>query len=160
MKRFVSMALSVMVLIGTGSVKAADNYLHVRTSQGWEVLNLDKVDRLYFNNNVMTVTDASQNVISSFSKADLISMYVDDTSTTAVKSIAAEEKDEAPYRYDSSASNIYMKGTGEIVVYNLGGEVLVNIPEVKAGEVVDIKAIAPGAIIIRSGNYTSKAIKK
>ncbi|MDE5661443.1 MAG: hypothetical protein K2I04_02325, partial [Muribaculaceae bacterium] len=52
--------LAGAVALSALSVSAEDsagNYLHIRTSEGWQVLNLDTVDRLTFKGGTMTAPD-------------------------------------------------------------------------------------------------------
>lgn len=160
MKRFLFAAVSAIgFMVMAPSALYAENYLHIKTSQGWEVLDLDKVNKLYFNNGVMTATDANDQAMVSYQQSDLQKMYVDNT--TGIESIYESKTEGDPsFRYDSANSIVYMQTTGTLEIYNLGGELLVKIPEVLSGETVDLNGIAPGVIIIKSGNHTAKAIKK
>ena len=158
MNRLVLAVMSMIALILTPAAKSADNYLHVKTSQGWEVLDLNKVDRLYFQNNMMNATDANQNVVGSFTQSDLEAMYVDQSS--GIHSLPSATTEKVTFTYDATTSIVTLKEAGSIEIFSLNGEQLVKIPRVEAGETVSLKGLANGAIIIKSGKYSAKAIKR
>ena len=57
---------------------SAANYLHIKTSTGWEVLDLDKVDRLTFSNGKMNAQDEKGVTVGTYSQASLEQIYVND----------------------------------------------------------------------------------
>ena len=57
-------------IIGTAYTAAAvDDYLHIKTANGWVVFNLNNADRITFNNGKMTVLDQSGNTLGSINQS-------------------------------------------------------------------------------------------
>ncbi|MDE5657117.1 MAG: hypothetical protein K2I19_08630, partial [Muribaculaceae bacterium] len=83
---------------------SAANYLHIKTESGWEVLDLDRVDRLVFAGGVMNAQDASGNSVGSYSQASLEQIYVDDKAGAG--NIQADSKAKATFTFDAAAMSV------------------------------------------------------
>jgi len=138
---------------------AGNNYLHVRVASGWEVLDLDKVDRLSFSGNNMVASDAKGNTVSTFLRSELRTMNVDDN-PSGVNSMIADSKESATFSFDFASRTVTMFTNGDFQIFDLSGAVLVSIPDVRQGEAISLSGLQPGAIIIKSGNYSIKVIIK
>lgn len=86
-------------------------------------------------------------------------MYIDNKEEfTGVETVGAEAK--ATFRFDASSATATMLADGDFAVYAIDGAMLVNIPAVKAGETIDLSAVTEKVIIIKSGNFTIKTVRK
>lgn len=141
------------------SSAAAADYMHIRTEAGWEVINLDKVERLDFKGGNVAVLDADNQTVASFKQKDLTLIYVDDSTVNnenaSVEGVAA---DTAAFAFDALSKSVSVKADGSLEVYRTDGSLIVSIPEVKAGQSVDLSAVEPGIVIIKSGNNSIKAL--
>lgn len=134
---------------------SAANYLHIKTDSGWEVLDLDRVDRLVFAGGVMNAQDASGNSVGSYSQAALEQLYVDDKA--GVADVQAESKAKATFTFDAAAMSARMLADGKFEIYAVDGSLLVAIPA-KAGEEISFGAMhGAGVVIVKSGDYVIKA---
>lgn len=152
--------LAGAVALSALSVSAEDsagNYLHIRTSEGWQVLNLDTVDRLTFKGGTMTATDKDNNTVASFPQESLEKMYVDETA--GIGQVSASEA-EATFTYDAASRTVTMLADGAFKVYNAAGALLVNIPAVEKDQTVVLTGLQAGVVLISSGDYTLKAAVK
>lgn len=135
------------------SAWADGTYLHIRTASGWEVVNLEKADKMTFKNNVVQITAADNSVLASYPQNALETMYIDEIAGVGdVK----DDNTEAAFIFDSASRSVRMTQDSDLKVYDLKGKLLVGIPEVKEGETVNLSALAPSIIILKSGNYTVK----
>jgi len=135
------------------------NYLHVRTADGWKVLDLDKVDRLTFAGGVMTATDKENKVVDTFKQDALETMvFSESTALSGIKGVAADEK--AAFVYDAASQVVKMLKDGNFEVYAASGEKIVSIAGVKSGETVDVSALSSGVVVMKSGSYSFKTIVK
>lgn len=136
------------------------NYMHVLTSTGWKVLDLDQVDRLTFKNGTMVASDKKQNAIETISQKDLMSMTYSETMAelSGVEMLSSDE--DASFSFFNGSKTIVMKADGNFTVYSESGATLVEIPAAKAGQTIDLSAIRPGIVILKSGNQSLKAIIK
>lgn len=141
------------------SAVAGNNYLHVRTSSGWEVLDLDKVDKLSFAGENMVASDADGNTVSSYIRSELQTMHVNDD-PAGVNSVISDNKTSATFSFNATSGTATMIADGNFEIFDLSGATLVSIPEVKQGETVALTGIKPGAVILKSGNYSIKVIIK
>jgi hypothetical protein len=154
MKKFL---LPLALLAATMTV-SAENYLHIRTDAGWEVIDLDKVDRITFTNGNMVATDASQNVLSTIAQSTLQTMYVDDTA--GIDKVSADNT-AATLTFDAATKVVTLLADGSFEIYNAAGALLVAIPQVKQGETVNLSGISAATpVILKNGNYSLKAIVK
>lgn len=149
--------VGVALLGGSLPAIADGNFLHIQTASGWDVLDLETVDRLTFKNGTMTATDTNEKVVASYSQSDLNRMFVSETA--GVEAVCAEEVD-ATFSFDASSKNLRILADGELALYNLNGNVLDIIPEVKTGELINISALPAGVIIVKSGEYAAKIVLK
>ena len=134
---------------------SAANYLHIKTSTGWEVLDLDKVDRLTFNNGKMTAQDEKGATVGTYNQSSLEQIYVNDLA--GVESVVADEKSKATFKFDAEGRSAVMIADGSFEVYALDGSLLVSIPA-KAGEHIALEAMSgTGIVIVKSGKYAIKA---
>ncbi len=154
MKKFL---LPLALLAATMTV-SAENYLHIRTDAGWEVIDLDKVDRITFTNGNMVATDASQNVLSTIAQSTLQTMYVDDTA--GINTVSTDNT-AATLTFDAATKVVTLLADGSFEIYNAAGALLVAIPQVKQGETVNLSGISAATpVILKNGNYSLKAIVK
>ncbi len=150
-KILLMLACSAVAMCG-----AAANYLHVKTDKGWEVLDLDRVDRLTFSGGKMTASDEQGATVATFNQTALEQIYVDET--TGVTSVEAQEA-KATFTYNTSAKTALMLADGNFEISAADGACLVSVPA-KSGEYICLEAINPGVVILKSGKYTLKAIVK
>lgn len=139
------------------SVSAADNYLHLKTADGWEVLNLDSVDRLTFSGNTMTVADASGVTVKAYDRGSLENMYVNESAGIGV--VEADTAAPATFSCDAASRRVTVLADGTFCLYGTDGTMLTSIG-VKAGEVIDFTSVKPGIVIMKLGDYTLKALMK
>lgn len=138
---------------------SADDYLHVRTSAGWTVFNLNSADKLTFTGGKMVVADASGNTVGSFNQADLVNAHVSDSpESTAISQVVAEET--PAFIFDQKSQTVKMLKDGKFEIFSVDGRALVSIPETKKGETVSVGALQQGIVIMKSGNYTIKTTVK
>lgn len=136
------------------------NYMHVLTSDGWKILDLDQVDRLSFNNGVMTAADKNQNIVETISQDKLLSMAYSET-TTELSGVEMLPNGSKPaFSFFNGSKTVIMNADGNFSVYNEAGAKLVEISSVKAGQTIDLSALHPGIVILKSGNQSLKAIIK
>lgn len=57
---------------------AADDYLHIRTSEGWKVLNINEINRLIFTDGTMVAKDKDENVLLNIPREALQTLLVND----------------------------------------------------------------------------------
>lgn len=148
--------LSLFCLLSLGSAYAeGGHYLHVRTSAGWKVLDLETVDRLTFTSGTMVASDADNKTVETFDRGSLEKMYFDETpETTGIGQEAVADATEATFRLEQSTATMLADGVFE--VYSIDGSLLVSI-NAKKGESIDLSAIAVNAVIAKSGSFTIKA---
>ena len=133
---------------------SAANYLHIKTDSGWEVLDLDRVDRLVFAGGVMNAQDASGNSVGSYSQVALEQLYVDDKA--GVADVQAESKAKATFTFDAATMSARMLADAKFEIYGFDGSLLVAIPA-KAGEEISLGAMrGAGVVIVKSGDYVIK----
>ena len=83
-------ALAFVGMAIPGFAQAEGNYLHVKTADGWKVLNLDKVDRLTFKDGNMTASDKDNNVVETVPMASLETItFSEQPEPSSVTSIAS-----------------------------------------------------------------------
>lgn len=141
------------------SASAADYYLHLKTSSGWKVLNLDEVSTLTFKGDKMVARSADDKVVLDVPKAELEMMSVDQSAGIDV-TVADATDGAVTFTFDATACKAVMKTAGSFEMYGTAGEALLVIPAVAAGEEIDLSAITPGVVILKSGNYSLKALLK
>lgn len=157
LKKFL-LATAATLTFGLTSFAADEaDYLHIRTASGWEVLNLTQVDRLTFTGNTMNALDANGATVASYPRETLEMMYFNES--TGVEVITDETEGKA-FAFDASSASVTMLKDGDFKLYSLDGRMLVNIPEVKAGETINLSALAKGTVIIKSGNNTAKVMMR
>ncbi len=150
----------IAALALTGALCAAhaeDLYLHVRTATGWEVLDLNKVDRLTFTGGKMTALDQNEKVVKSFERSDLDKMVV--TESAGVEAVA-DATAEKTFVYDVQSRTITMSTEGDVEIFDAAGCRLVALPCVLKGETVVLTGLNPGIVIIKSGDYSLKTVVK
>lgn len=140
-------------------VPAQENgeYLHIRTAGGWDVVSIEKAERITFNNNVMTITDSNNATLGTYAQNQLEAMYIDDTS--GVKEVSAEGR-ETNFGFDASTNTMVMMKDGMVEIYSPAGALLTRLPNVKKGENVNLSGMGAGVVIIKSGNHTLKTVLK
>lgn len=156
--RFIFVFIAAAMTFFATFAEEGSNYLHIRTNSGWQVLSLDQVDRLTFKNNVMTATDANNNVVASFPQDQLEAMRVNESA--GVNDVTADTNADATFTFDAADATATMLADGDFEVYSLNGSLLVRIPEVKKGETINLSAVESGIVIVKSGNYSAKVTIK
>lgn len=141
-------------------VSAEDHYLHVQTAEGWKVLDIAQVDRLTFSNGFMTATGHDNQQIAQIKQTDLSKMFVTESKESASAPEISDISQERPFTFDASTKSVRILKDGDFAIFNVAGSKLLSIPEVKAGQLVDINAVKADIVIIKSGHYTVKAILK
>ena len=131
----------------------AGNYLHFKTSDGWQVLDIDEVERLAFEGGQMIATDANGSTVAAIDRQALERMYVDETSGVETITTAGN----AAFRYIHATKSAEMLTDGLFELYSTDGQKLVGI-QAKAGEKIDLSNINPGTVVMKSGKTTIKAI--
>lgn len=141
-----------LLMLGTINIWAdGGQYLHVQTTSGWKVFDLEKVDRLTFTSGNMVASDADNNTLETFDRAILEKMYVDETS--GVQSVTADAA-KATFNFNNGIAT--MLADGKFEAFALDGSLLVSI-DAKKGETIDINAISPNVVILKAGSFTLKA---
>lgn len=134
---------------------SAATYLHIKTTDGWQVIDLDKADRLTFKGGTMEVADASGKVIATYPQSTLENIKVDDEST-GIDMIVAGKDCDATFRFDGATCSAEMIKDGLFEVFGIDGKKLVAIPA-KAGDHIALDAMTGiGPVIVKSGSYTLK----
>lgn len=134
---------------------SAATYLHIKTTDGWQVIDLDKADRLTFKGGTMEVADASGKVIATYPQSTLENIKVDDEST-GIDMIVAGKDCDATFRFNGATCSAEMIKDGLFEVYGIDGKKLVAIPA-KAGEHIALEVMTGvGPVIVKSGSYTLK----
>lgn len=142
-------------------------YLHIQKADGnWEVLCLDNVDRLTFQNNQMIASDTEGEEVATFDSADLESLQVNDS---------ADENDVIDYTGVATvnansegfifvdATTVRFNGTdtaGTFEIFDTMGKRVVAIKGYKAGQSVDISAMEHGVYVLKFGNNSKKIAVK
>lgn len=138
---------------------AADDYLHIQTSDGWKVLNINQVDRITFTGGTMVATDAEKQTLLSVPTSEVKSMTVNDELTTGIAQLPTEEAT-AAFVFDSESAVATMQADGNFAIYDLSGVKKMEIPAVQKGQIIDLSGITPGFVILKSGDYTLKVSLK
>lgn len=150
MKKFL---LSFCLIAASFGLSAA-NYLHIKTSDGWQVIDLDKADRLTFKGGTMEVSDAAGQVIATYPQQSLETIKVDD-STSGID-IVGENKKDATFRFNGATLAVDMIADGVFEAFGIDGKKLVAIPA-KAGDHISLDAMkGAGPVVFKSGSYTIK----
>lgn len=151
--RNVILALTVGLFFESAMAQA-DDYLHVRTSQGWEILNLSNIDKLTFRDGTMKALDGKDNVVASFPQESLKEMNVNQSA--GVESVAKDNE----ATFCLSCDEVEMLADGEFKVYDINGSLLVGIDYVKKGEKISLGALVNGVYILSSGKFALKYSKQ
>ena len=149
--------VAVALVMGCALTSYAEDYLHVRTSSGWDVVDLSQAEYITFSGTEMKILDASRNVVKSYPKASLEKMYVAETS--GVTNIEADGV-EATFRFDAANQQAVMLADGNFTVYNTEGKTLVNIKGAKNGETISLANMHCGVAVVKSGSQTLKVVLK
>lgn len=155
-RQLIVFAAILLTGLAAAAQSASPNYLHIYTNGSWVVLDLDKVDRLEFNANNMVAKDKNNAEVGTYPRTTLQTIYVDESKTTAITDIADETAAAAAFTYDPATRTATMNADGNFTIYSVSGTMLLNIPQVKKGETVDMQSITPGVVILRSGRYSLK----
>lgn len=148
-KKLLSFGVFALLTAGVASADEGQ-YLHIRTSGGWQVLNLEQVDRLTFTGGQMVAADANNNTLGSFEQSSLNEMYFDETA--GVESTLAKAEGAA---FSFANGVVTMKEDGRIEIFALDGVLLTAI-NAKKGETIDLKAISSKYVILKSGKVAQK----
>lgn len=148
--------ITLVVMVASSMAgMAAGNYLHVKTSEGWSVLDLDQVDRLSFSGNVMTATSATGEIVASYPQDQLEKMVGSDVAGVQDLTVGSQAKN---FVFDGV--KVTIQADGNFAVYNTEGTVLVEIADVRNGEKIDLSALTPGVYVAKSGNQSQKIVVK
>lgn len=141
--------------MGVFGLKAAD-YLHIRTADGWTVINLDNADRMTFNGGSMKVSDASGNIVGTFPQSALQEISVNDE--PGASSVTSLKAGQAPFRFSAGTRSAEMLADGMFEIFSMDGKRLVAIPA-RTGDRIALDAMSgAGVVIVKSGSYTIKAV--
>ncbi len=160
MKRKALVLLAVFCL--TGNMWADVNYLHIQTASGWQVLNLDNVNELTFKGNNMVVKGTDNNTVLTVPKTQLVSINVDDDASESGSSgmeNIADNKQQAKFAFDAANKTLTAFANGDFAMYAIDGRLLLAIPQVKAGQTIDLSAIS-GNVILKLSSQTLKTSLK
>lgn len=140
-------------------------YLHIQKSDGtWEVLSLDKVDRLTFDNGKMVASDATGNEVANFDAADLTTLQVNETEDEVndYTSLGSVARDTNGFSFDAATATVVFNGEqkGAFEIYDASGKRLVNITDYRSGQTVKIAALEAGVYILKLGDNTKKIAVK
>lgn len=144
------------------TANAESLYLHIQTANGdWQVLDLEKVDRLTFSDGNMIVADANNQTVATFPTSNVATMQVNDSQTdiTEFPSAGVETAvadDDAETTFTVNGRSIAVLADGALTITAIDGRTAVAIPAVKAGQNIDISAIAAGTYVINLGAHTQK----
>lgn len=163
--RFLRNLMTTCMLLffaGMSAAQTGGNYLHVNTGSGWKVIDIDKVDKLTFTGGNMTAVDSENKTVESIPLNSLVAMvYSEDAKAPETSSVAIVEGNaKNGFHFDAASSIVTMQVAGNFEVFAASGELLVNIPEVKVGETIDLSAVKSGVVIMKTGDYTLKTILK
>lgn len=144
---------------------AESHYLHIQTANGnWEVLSLDRVDRLTFDGGQMIAGDSRGKEVARFDAANLSVLQINESSTEVNEYDGIEESKpaETGFTYDSESHAIRFDGNakGELCICGADGRLAVSIPGYESGQSVDVSALAVGAYVITLGTNSSKIVVK
>lgn len=148
--RHLFLAASAMAFATSAS--AETNYLHVVTTNGWEILNLDTVDRLTFEGNVMNALDKNRKVVNSFNRADLETCFVSQNS--GVDEIT--ESGHSSESFSIAARTLTALVSGNFAIYSTAGERLAAIEGVQSGQEIGLSALPAGIYVITLGDHSAK----
>ena len=153
-------AACAALIAAATTANAESLYLHIQTANGdWQVLDLEKVDRLTFTDGNMIVADANNQTVATFPTSNVANMQVNDSQTdiTEFPSAGVETAvaaTEATFTIDGRS--IAVLADGALTITAIDGRTAVVIPAVKAGQSVDVSALAAGTYIINLGAHTQK----
>ena len=151
------MLLSVVCLLVAVSAYTEDNWLHIRTASGWQVLSLDQVDRLTFTGGQMTATDASGAVVATIPQNTIETISVKET--TGISTVA-DASAKASFKLSGDGAVITALADGDFEIYNAAGMLMESISGVKAGETIDLGKLPAGVLIVKLGAYSQKVVLK
>lgn len=157
-KKLVIIPAFISACLSMWAQSADTNYLHIYTNGQWVVLDLDKVDRLEFKGDNMIAKAEDNTEVATYPRTSLQVLYVDEVATTAITAATADQT--AAFTFDAATKSATMLADGQFTIFDINGRRLVEIPAVKKGEIVDLKALRPGIVILRSGNFSMKAVIK
>lgn len=156
MRKILRAALVVVGLVcGAQAVSAQEMYLHIQTSDGWQVLNIDQVDRLTFTGDTMRATDSAGNLVTEIPQISLQTMKVDESSGVEV---ITDEQTRDNFELSADGRTAVANASGTLSVYATDGTRLVCIPEVKVAQKVHLEALPAGTYIITLDGQSTKAI--
>lgn len=147
LRRLAPLALAVMTM----PAFATPLYFHIKTSDGnYKAYDLEKIDRLTFANGNMTI-EKDGTPLETIKRTELAHIEVSD-SESAVSTLAAEHSD----WYKMQGKTVVLTAGAGFQAYNLGGIMLLDIPEAKAGQSVDLSELPAGIYVISNGNESAK----
>lgn len=153
MKRLV-LIVSLLLALST-RLYADSNYLHVATEKGWEVIDIEKADRLTFSDGKMNVLDVAGNNLASFPQSSLDQMYVDQS--TGVQEISLPQA-HSSFTLNGNGRLVEALANGAFEVYSLDGKRLVMIPAVSIGQTISLSGLQNGCYVYKLGEYSVKVV--
>lgn len=159
-KKIIVCAALTFLATATRAESDSGRYLHVRDGGGWTVLNIDNVNRLLFNGGNMTAVDKAGEVIGSFPQSALSSMYVDEyPDLSDISDLFSNPSPEATFTLNEEGLPTLLSD-GDFKVFDFNGVLLVDIPVAEAGQTVDLSAVTEKTLILKSGDYALKIVRR
>lgn len=150
-----------LMLCMSASAWAEELYLHVQSADGnWTVLDLNQVNRLTFSGGQMKATDSKGTVVAQFPAASLTTMKVNDESQAGLDLVETPSGAAKCFDMSQDGRMLTAKIDGTLRVFTSTGQLAVEIPQVKAGQSVNLYSLPAGAYVINYANVARKALLK
>ena len=151
---------ALLPMAGMFGAYAADEYLHVETAAGWKVVNIDNVSTLSFKGGTMEAKDANGKSVMSIPCSELKTMKVAATDIPSGVISVESDAEGVPFVFSASEKCVRMITDGKFEIFDLSGNLLVSIPEVRSRQIIDINDVSAGVVIMKSGEYSIKTVVK
>lgn len=153
MKKALISFICFLVIGALGARAEGEQYLHIRTTTGWSVLDLNEVDKLTFPAGTMVASSFDGQTLGTFRRDALTEMYVDETSgVTSVTSVFAEA---VVPTFRIANGVVTMLSDGIFEAYTTDGAAIARI-SAKKDETIDLSAVGATVVLLKSGTYTLK----
>lgn len=146
----------VMAFAALSAMADEGNFLHIRTSNGWSVVDIDKVGKIKFTGDQMVVGDKNDAPMASYPRTALEEMVV--TETAGVHAVEVDAPETMVFNVENGAVKVLVDCDFE--VYDTTGKRLVLIPGVVKGQTITLPALAGNVVILKAGNQSIKAVIK
>ncbi|MGN0232271.1 MAG: T9SS type A sorting domain-containing protein [Muribaculaceae bacterium] len=151
------MLVAVALLSASLTMYAEALYLHVQKSDGqWELFDLSLVDKLTFKNGGMQLLGAGDAVVKEYSSAELEMMKVNEE----ISGVSAADAKISSRIVTVIGNVLQVNVDGQLRVFDVQGRLCADIPQVKAGNTVNMKSLPKGLYIVEIGSKTSKIVLK